>query len=263
MRIVDLIEKYNEDYFLCLEEWSNPFRDAMHLKRKWYEKMKEKGLRVKLALDKKGVVGGMIHYLPIEHSFVDGERLYFIPCIWVHGHQKGRGNFQNRGMGTALLKASEEDAKSLGAQGIAAWGLAFPGWMEAQWFIKHGYEEADRVSASVLVWKRFDETATPPKWFRQKKEPPLVPGKVTVTAFINGWCPAMNMLYERTKKAASQFGDAVVFRTVDTFERSTVKEWGLCDTIFIDNQPLEEGKLPSYEEIYNKIASKVRELPSS
>ncbi len=52
--------------------------------------------------------------------------LYFILCIWVHGHKQGPGNLQKRGMGKALLQAAEDDARDLGAKGIAAWGLWLP-----------------------------------------------------------------------------------------------------------------------------------------
>ncbi|MCK4907296.1 MAG: GNAT family N-acetyltransferase, partial [Spirochaetes bacterium] len=139
MKIIDLSDKYEELYYVCLEDWSDEMKDAGNHKKNWYSKMKEKGLRVKLALDDKGIVGGMIQYLPIEHSFVQGENLYFINCIWVHGYKHGRGNFRKKGMGRALLKAAEEDARHLGAKGIAAWGISLPFWMKASWFKKKGY----------------------------------------------------------------------------------------------------------------------------
>ena len=45
---------------------------------------------------------------------------------------------------------------------------------------------------SVLLWKPFAPDAVPPRWIREKKKPELTPGKVTVSAFVNGWCPGMN-----------------------------------------------------------------------
>jgi hypothetical protein len=65
--------------------------------------MKDKGLRVKLARNDEGVIGGMIQYLPIEHFYLQGQDLHFILCIWVHGHNQGRGDFRKQGMGRALL----------------------------------------------------------------------------------------------------------------------------------------------------------------
>ncbi|MBM4176568.1 MAG: GNAT family N-acetyltransferase, partial [Ignavibacteria bacterium] len=197
MKITDLDESHQSLYFLCLEDWSDEIKEAGNHKEEWYRKIKDKGLRVKLALNDEGTVGGMIQYLPIEHSTVEGKDLYFIYCIWVHGYKKGRGNFQKRGMGKALLQAAEDDAKSLGAKGIAAWGISLPFWMKASWFKKHGFKKVDKEGMQVLMWKPFTDDVIPPKWIRQKKFPPVTEGKVTVTAFKNGWCPAMNLTFER------------------------------------------------------------------
>jgi len=116
----------------------------------WYAAYKQRGLRVKLAIDDDGQVGGMIQYLPIEHAPALGRDLYFVLCIWVHGHAQGRGNFQGHGMGTALLEAAEADVRALGAKGMAAWGLALPFWMRASWFKKHGYRKVDRNGIASL-----------------------------------------------------------------------------------------------------------------
>ncbi len=105
-----------------------------------------RGLGVKLAVDDKGEIGGMIQYIPIELSHIEGKDLYFIHCIWVHGHKKGSGNFQKKGMGTALLRAAEEDTKSKGAKGIVAWGISLPFWMKASWFKRHGYKKVDKIA---------------------------------------------------------------------------------------------------------------------
>ena len=141
--VVDLTEEHEKLYFVCLEDWSDEFREVGDHKKVWYEKMKGKGLRVKLAKDQNGKVGGMIQYLPIEYSFAQGNDLFLIKCIWVHGYKKGRGNFQHRGMGSALIRAAEEDAKNLGARGMVAWGIPLPFWMKASWFKKQGYTRVD------------------------------------------------------------------------------------------------------------------------
>ncbi len=133
MRIIDLSEETKNDYFTCLEEWSDEMKDGVCRKQCWYNAMREKGLRVKMALNDAGVVAGMIHYAPIEHSWIEGEDLYFIYCIWVHGHKKGRGDLRGRGVGSALLKAAEEDAKSLRTKGLVVWGLLLPFFMRAKW----------------------------------------------------------------------------------------------------------------------------------
>jgi len=46
-------------------------------------------------------------------------------------------------MGTALLAAAEEDARELGAKGLAAWGWPCPFSCGPRGFKKHGYKKAD------------------------------------------------------------------------------------------------------------------------
>lgn len=262
MKIVDLTDEHKQLYCVCLEDWSEEMKEAGNHKEVWYNSMKEKGLRVKLALDDSGQVGGMIQYLPVEYSFVEGKNLYFILCIWVHGYKKGRGNFQKKGMGTALLQAAEEDAKSLGTKGIAAWGIPLPFWMKASWFKKHGYIKADQNGflGEVLLWKPFSDDAAPPRLVHPKKKPGTVSGKVTVTAFVDGWCPGMNMTYERVKRAASDFGDEVEFRKTDTLDREIFKEWGISGALYIDDREVNIGPPPSYEKIKKRIAKQVKKL---
>ena len=146
----------------------------------------------------------MIQYLPIEESTVDGAGLRFISCIWVHGHKTGRGNFQGRGMGRALLAAAEDDARARGAKGMAAWGLWLPFWMRASFYKRHGYRTADRDGIASLVWNPFTPDARPPRWLRRTAKPlELTPGKVNVICFVNGWCTVGCVTAERARPARS------------------------------------------------------------
>jgi N-acetylglutamate synthase-like GNAT family acetyltransferase len=261
MKIVDLTEEHKDLFSMCLEDWSDDAKEGGAKRREWVTRSQKKGLRAKLALDDKGQVGGMIQYLPIEQSFVDGRDLYFIACIWVHGHKQGRGNFQKKGMGKELLAAAEEDIRSLGAKGIAAWGVWLPFWMKASWFKKQGFKKADRQGLAVLLWKPFAEDAQKPEWLKQtKKRPELTPGKVTVAAFLSGWCMVKNLVYERAKRAAEEFGDSVVFREIDTSDRKVLADWGISDEVFIDHQKAQRGPPPSYEKIKRMIEKRVQKL---
>ena len=260
MEIVDLTEKHLPLYLVCLEDWNDEMKEAGNHKALWYDKMKDNGLRVKLALDDRGEVGGMIQYVPIEHSQAQGQGLYFVHCIWVHGYKQGRGNFRKLGMGKALLRAAEDDARALGASGTAAWGLILPVWMKASWFRKHGYKNAERIGLQQLVWKPFSPTAVRPRWIHEAKRPKAFPGVVTVTAFLTGWCPAQNIAFERARRAAAEFGNAVVFDHVDTTNNQTFQEWGMRDALFIDGKQVRTGPPPSYEKIRKIIANRVKKL---
>jgi GNAT superfamily N-acetyltransferase len=260
MKIVDLEPEHEGIYCKCLEEWSDEIREAGSHKQDWYAQAKSRGLRVKLAQDENGRVGGMIQYLPIEQSPAAGSGLYFILCVWVHGYKQGRGNFQKKGMGAALLQAAEADARARGAKGMAAWGVILPFWMRASWFKKHGYKKADRQGMMALLWKPFCADAQPPVWIKPKKKPEPEAGKVVVTGFLNGWCPAMSMVHERARRAAVELGPRVEFREIRTADRDAFLEWGMTDALFIDGREVRNGPPPKYETIKKKIARQVRKL---
>jgi GNAT superfamily N-acetyltransferase len=261
MKVMDLPRELEKTYFQCLEDWSEDIREAGDHKEKWFDRKRGQGLRVKVALDDQGTVGGMIQYVPIEQVPVEGRDLYYVYCIWVHGYAKGRGNFQKRGMGKALLQAAEEDVRQGGGKGLVVWGLSLPFFMRASWFRKQGYRRVDRDGIQELLWKPFTADAVPPKWIKQKKKPAAEPGKVVVTCFKNGWCPAQNLAYERARRAAQELGDKVVFREIDTFKRETAAEWGISDALFIDAKQVRTGPPPTYEKIKRAIARKVKKLP--
>ncbi len=260
MKIIDLTPENESIYFLCLEEWSDEIKESGNHKAKWYAAMKDKGLRVKLAVDDNGTVGGMIQYIPIEYSSFKGENLYMILCIWVHGHKQGRGDYRKKGMGKALLSAAEEDVKHMGKNGLAAWGMIIPVFMRAAWFKKHGYKKVANAGLMQLVWKPFHPDATPPSFLKPTRKTEQVSGKINIDLFMNGWCPAMNMSYERTLRAIKGFEDKVRLNEYFTIDRSLLLEWGRSDAILIDGKELRTGPPPSYKKIRKIIERKANKI---
>jgi GNAT superfamily N-acetyltransferase len=257
MDIVDLGPQHLGAYCACLEEYSDEIKEGANHKKRWYEEMKGKGLRVKLALVD-GKPYGMIHYVPIEHAFAEGRDLHFVHCIWVHAHKgKGVGDQRKRGLGKALLHAAEDDARALGAKGLVVWGMAIPVFIRASWFRRQGYRKVDKLGFQVLLWKPFADDAVPPRWLREKKRPARIAGRVAVDAFVHGWCPAMNMTFERARRACAELGDGVAFRPVRTLDRAAFEEWGIADGVFIDGKPVRTGPPPSYEKLRKKIGKKI------
>lgn len=145
---------------------------------------------------------------------------------------------------------------------MGAWGLWLPFWMKASWFKKHGYKPADRNGISLLVWKPFADEALPPRWIHPKKPVPTVANKVSVTAFINGWCPAQNMMFERAQRACAAFPDKVIFTRIDTSKRETFLEWGISDGIYLDGKLLSFGPPLTFDKMMAKIEKRVKKLPS-
>ncbi len=262
IHVVDLTPEQEAPYLVCLEDWpGSELLDAGDHKARWYARMRDRGLRVKLALDAEGRVGGMIQWVPIERSPALGRGLEFVLCVWVHAHRRGRGDFRGHGMGSALLAAAEADARERGVKGMAAWGLALPFWMRASWFRRHGYRRADRRGVAALVWKPFAEDAEPPRWPPSTgRRPDPVPGKVLLTGCVNGWCPAQNLAFERARRAAARFPDVVECRLVDTADRETMLAWGETDALFVDGRRIRTGPPPSQAKLDALIEARVRRL---
>jgi N-acetylglutamate synthase-like GNAT family acetyltransferase len=261
MKVVDITPDTEHIYFCCLEEWSEDMKEAGDQKQKWYNIMKEKGLRVKLVQDEDGIIAGMIQYVPIEYSTFTGKNLYVVLCIWVHGHKQGRGDYRKQGMGKALLKTAEEDVKQLGADGLVVWGLIIPVFMRASWFRKQGYKTIDKTGIMRMLWKPFNENAIPPKFMKIIKKPSKGEGKVNVTLFRNGWCQTMNIACERVKRACFEFPEKINLQEFDTVEnREITEEWGITDSIYIDGKELGVGPPPPYKKIRKKIERRVNKL---
>ncbi|MDZ4181660.1 MAG: hypothetical protein U1B83_02195, partial [Candidatus Cloacimonadaceae bacterium] len=228
--------------------------------QKWYENMKDKGLRVKLAIDDDDSISGMIQYLPVEQSHIIGKDMYFIYCIWVHGHKSGIGNRQKRGMGKALLAAAEKDAEDLGAKGIIAWGLKIPVWMKAAWFRKQGYKAVDSQGMMSLVCKTFVPDAQQPRFPKPKKKPASSPEKVIITDFITGWCPYANVTHHNIEKIAAEWKDKVELIRLDTTDELVREEWGHAEGLFINGKEVRNVPPLSYETLRGKVERKVKRL---
>jgi len=257
MKIIDMTHETESQYFCCLEDWSEDFKDAGDCKQRWYNLMKDKGLKVKFVLDEKDIIGGMIQYLPVEHSIFEGVNLYVVLCIWVHGHKQGRGDYRKRGMGTALLKTAEEDARQLGADGLVTWGLIIPVFMRASWFRNKGYKVVDKSGIMRLLWKPFNEKAVPPKFRKSVKKPAKGEGKVNVTLFRTGWCQSMNITCERAKRASLDFPGKINLQEFYTSDQEVLKEWGITDALFLDDKEVMTGPPLSYDKIRKKIERRV------
>ncbi len=262
MNIADISPATEEKYFGCLytspEDWKD-WAVGISRKRDWYHSMQDKGLRVKLSLDDDGEPRGMIQYAPAELNFPSVKNMYFIHCMYIPAVKK-RKSFRKTGMGEALLKAVEDDARERGADAMLAWGLSMPFWMKASYFKKNGYSKADKNGIALLMWKPFTKNAEKPAWDRPKKLPEKVRGKVSITSFNCGMCTLQSAHSELTREVAAEFGDAVQFQEIDTGCRENQNEWGISNAIYLDGREMISGPPMNRIQIRRKISSRVKKL---
>ena len=133
-----------------------------------------------------------------------------------------------------------------------------PVFMRASWFKKQDYKVVDKNSMIQLLWKPFNENATPPKFIRPKKKPAKGEGKVNVTIFRNGWCPNYNIACERALRASKEFPGKINLQEFETINKEVVNEWGIVDGLYIDGKEVWTGPAPSYEKIRKKIEKRVK-----
>ena len=260
MDIVDVGPEHADLFCVCLEDREAQAVEAGPHRRQWYERAKGRGLGAKVAVvDGRPV--GMVQYVPRDQVLLEGAPgSFYVLCIWVPNFKDDRGNFQGKGVGAALLRAAEEDARARGATGMVAWGIRLPFWMKASWFKRQGYRKADSQGIVALMWKPFKDGVAPPRFGRHKKVPDRIPGKVVVTSLHHGWCLAGNLTHERAKRAAGEFGDRVVFQDIDTQDLAVASEWGEADALFIDGMSVNIGPPPTYEKLRRLIARRARRL---
>ena len=51
MQVVDLTPEHERLYFVCLKDWSDLLKEAVDRRQAWCREMRDRGLRVKLAVD--------------------------------------------------------------------------------------------------------------------------------------------------------------------------------------------------------------------
>ena len=97
VRLIDVTGETENIFFRCLHDEIPEDPRAIAIRRSWYERNIENGLRAKLLILNDGRIGGLCQYIPIEHSHLVGEDLLAILCVWVHGYDHGVGNQQTQG----------------------------------------------------------------------------------------------------------------------------------------------------------------------
>ena len=98
------------------------------------------------------------------------------------------------------------------------------------------------------------------RWYERMKDKGV---RVKLAMYRNGWCPAMNLVYERALRASKEFNGYINVTQYDTVDKEVLNEWGITDSLYIDGKAMRMGPPPSYDKIRKKIEKRTRRKKSN
>lgn len=158
--------------------------EGYELKKQWLNKEFENGY-VFRRLDTRAKV--FIEYVPAEQAWapVTAPNYLMINCFWVSGQHKGSGHGYN------LLQSVIEDAKKQKKSGIVTivGSKKFHFMGDTKWFLKHGFEEVDRLpnGFSLLTLKLDKEEANP--FFNDYTKTACLQHNEGIVVYYSNRCP--------------------------------------------------------------------------
>jgi len=220
---------------------------------RWLKALVSTGLRVKVALLADSHAG-VAYVVPIESCpwCATGKDLMALPCMYVH-HQP-----ESHGIGHALVSAAEDEARNQGRGGLVIvahrddfWGVA-PGYFE-----KGGYQDVGHRGRQVVLWKRFNPGAEPPKPIERRFKFERVKGKVIIDLFHNSLCRPSVIEARRVRELATHFGGKVMLREHCTDDREVLLEHGIPRGILINGREVSWGHAAPDEGIKQEISKEI------
>jgi len=159
MHNVTLEKVSSENLFNCgIGCLTNPKNQGYQPKVEWLQKRFGEGLRILLFRDQKGKPLAFLEYTPGEYAWrpVDAKGWLFVHCLWVYSEGQKVG-----GLGSRLIRACVEEARQVGAMGVAAMVSDGPWMASRQVFLKNGFEQIAEADRFQLVIYRLREGPGP------------------------------------------------------------------------------------------------------
>jgi hypothetical protein len=155
---------------------------------------------------------------------------------------------KGQGVGGALVRAAEEEARAQGKKGIVVTAFYHDFWfMPASFFEAQGFAVAARRGSAALLWKVFDDptsasdTAQVPRFLERSYRFEPVPGKVAIDLFWSRSCLTTDTEAQRVREVAAEYGDTVVLREHRTDDPAVRDRYGIYRAIMIDGQEVSWG----------------------
>lgn len=154
--IIDVsVDNVAEVGIYCIKDKWSPGYAA---KVEWFKNKINKGLKIKIAVDKQGKQLGFIEYIPSELAWrpVNADDYLFIQCIGLFVKDARHQN-----IGSSLIGHCEKDAKKLNKTGICVMSSDGPWMANKSLFEKNGFLMADQLERFELMYKAFGKSLKP------------------------------------------------------------------------------------------------------
>jgi len=169
---------------------------------------------------------GRVEVRPLEESFaaIEGENLYFMPCIEI------RPEAQRKGYGKALMERGFEATGD--RRGLVTWTV--DDWMPKEFLEKMGFEVVQEMGPAYLLLKKHEEDAQA-SWISPTFTPGDEPDKVNVEVVMNYECPYMIANYRKLMAKAQELSDRVEVTEYLLQERGDIEKYGEMN-FYIDGE---------------------------
>jgi hypothetical protein len=153
------VDNVEEVGIYCIKDKKSP---GYKSKVEWFKNEINKGLRIKIAVDKQGKQLGFIEYISSELAWrpIKATNYFFIQCIALFDKEA-----KDMGIGSFLIQKCEQDAKDNKKSGICAMSSEGPWIANKSLFEKNKLTIADNSDRFELMVKSFDNGTATPKFF--------------------------------------------------------------------------------------------------
>ena len=248
MQLSEIDENTEDTFFRCLHDEIPADPRVMAMRREWRAMYRPKGHRAKVLTDHHGQVVGLTNYIPVEHSPYEGENLMAILCMWIHGYDHLVGNQQSKGYGRFMLGEIEDDARNAEFDGVTVWAKDYAAWNPVSFYEHMGYERADQSGLDVLVWKRFNDRAKPPRFLKHHRPPAQedAGSTVHVVSIANGWCGGGCQQCVMVRDAVAELGNQATLIDVYAHDKTDMRARGeSIDVVYVDGEPFRPDGPPA------------------
>lgn len=137
---------------------ASPKNVGFQPKVEWLQQRFTEGLRFLLWRDAEGRPLAFLEYVPGESAWrpVDASGWLFVHCLWVYPRGQKIG-----GLGSRLLQACVEEARTKQAIGVAAVASDGPWMASKEVFLKNGFRQIGEVDRFQLVIHRLRDGPEP------------------------------------------------------------------------------------------------------